>query len=224
MYPSLTTQPRSARLTSSCYVPRLSRCRGRTHIPALAYGPPHPGRNHPKWRHRAARAFGDYWPEHVAPGVCRQWVKIVEPGLIMDLGGPRMFEVSTIDDSPNTLVNELRKACRKGGLTSPDVENITTTLWVRMCSVVPPRSLWCSTRRLLRRPPWPLPRCLRSVYRRNCSGGPRSQRQDRRRLRREEPHIPCWAGSRVNNLLPARHPCWAPQRIRCSGRSCPPIG
>lgn len=39
-------------------------------------------------------------PEHVAPGVCRQWVKIVEPGLIMDLGGPRMFEVSTIDDSP----------------------------------------------------------------------------------------------------------------------------
>ncbi|MCM4186920.1 2-dehydropantoate 2-reductase [Cutibacterium acnes P10] len=66
-------------------------------------------------------------PEHVAPGVCRQWVKIVEPGLIMDLGGPRMFEVSTIDDSPNTLVNELREACRKGGLTSPDVENITTT-------------------------------------------------------------------------------------------------
>ena len=163
-------------------------------------------------------------PEHVAPGVCRQWVKIVEPGLIMDLGGPRMFEVSTIDDSPNTLVNELREACRKGGLTSPDVENITTTLWVKMCSVVPPRSLWCSTRRLLRRPPWPLPRCLRSVYRRNCSGGPRSQRQDRRRLRREEPHIPCWAGSRVNNLLPARHPCWTPQRIRCSGRSCPPIG
>ena len=76
-------------------------------------------------------------PEHVAPGVCRQWVKIVEPGLIMDLGGPRMFEVSTIDDSPNTLVNELREACRKGGLTSPDVENITTTLWVKMCSVVP---------------------------------------------------------------------------------------
>lgn len=55
----------------------------------------------------------------------------------MDLGGPRMFEVSTIDDSPNTLVNELREACRKGGLTSPDVENITTTLWVKMCSVVP---------------------------------------------------------------------------------------
>ena len=76
-------------------------------------------------------------PEHVAPGVCRQWVKIVEPGLIMDLGGPRMFEVSTIDDSPNPIIDQLREACREGGLTCPDVADITTTLWVKLGSVVP---------------------------------------------------------------------------------------
>lgn len=75
--------------------------------------------------------------EHVAPGVCREWVKIVEPGLIMDLGGPRMIEISTIDDSPNTIITELRDAFRKAGLTSPDVDDITTTLWRKMCSVVP---------------------------------------------------------------------------------------
>ena len=66
-------------------------------------------------------------PEHVAPGVCRQWVKIIEPGLIMDLGGPRMFEISTVDDSPNKIINELREACCRGGLVSPDVADITTT-------------------------------------------------------------------------------------------------
>ena len=76
-------------------------------------------------------------PEHVAPGVCRQWVKIIEPGLIMDLGGPRMFEISTVDDSPNKIINELREACCRGGLVSPDVADITTTLWMKMCSVVP---------------------------------------------------------------------------------------
>ncbi|WP_195839911.1 2-dehydropantoate 2-reductase [Cutibacterium porci] len=75
--------------------------------------------------------------EHVAPGVCREWVKIVEPGLIMDLGGPRMIEISTIDNSPNTIITELRDAFRKAGLTSPDVDDITTTLWRKMCSVVP---------------------------------------------------------------------------------------
>ncbi|MCP2378418.1 2-dehydropantoate 2-reductase [Cutibacterium modestum] len=76
-------------------------------------------------------------PEHVAPGVCRQWVKIIEPGLIMDLGGPRMFEISTVDDSPNKIITELREACCRGGLVSPDVADITTTLWMKMCSVVP---------------------------------------------------------------------------------------
>ncbi|WP_208542674.1 2-dehydropantoate 2-reductase [Cutibacterium modestum] len=76
-------------------------------------------------------------PEHVAPGVCRQWVKIIEPGLIMDLGGPRMFEISTVDDSPNKIITELREACCRSGLVSPDVADITTTLWMKMCSVVP---------------------------------------------------------------------------------------
>ncbi|MGK2350229.1 2-dehydropantoate 2-reductase [Cutibacterium sp. V947] len=75
--------------------------------------------------------------EHVAPGVCREWVKIVEPGLVMDLGGPRMLEVSTMDDSPHPIIDELRAACAKAGIVSPVIDDITTTLWVKMCSVVP---------------------------------------------------------------------------------------
>ncbi|WCC80725.1 2-dehydropantoate 2-reductase [Cutibacterium equinum] len=75
--------------------------------------------------------------EYVAPGVCREWVKIIEPGLIMDLGGPRMLEVSTMDDSPNPIIDQLRTACEKAGLVSPVIDDITTTLWVKMCSVVP---------------------------------------------------------------------------------------
>ncbi|MDO4411798.1 2-dehydropantoate 2-reductase [Cutibacterium sp.] len=75
--------------------------------------------------------------EHVAPGVCREWVKILEPGLIMDLGGPRMLEVSTMDDSPNPIIDEVRATCEKAGIVSPITDDITTTLWVKMCSVVP---------------------------------------------------------------------------------------
>ena len=75
--------------------------------------------------------------EHVAPGVCREWVKIVEPGLVMDLGGPRMLEVSTMDDSPNPIIDELRAAYETASIVSPVIADITTTLWVKMCSVVP---------------------------------------------------------------------------------------
>lgn len=48
-----------------------------------------------------------------------------------------MFEISTVDDSPNKIITELREACCRGGLVSPDVADITTTLWMKMCSVVP---------------------------------------------------------------------------------------
>ena len=54
--------------------------------------------------------------EHVAPGVCREWVKIVEPGLVMD---------------------QLRAAYETASIVSPVIADITTTLWVKMCSVVP---------------------------------------------------------------------------------------
>lgn len=75
--------------------------------------------------------------EHVAPGICREWVKIVEPGLVMDMGGPRSLHVGTHDDSPNALLDEFRTVARHAGIDCPDVDEITTALWVKACSVVP---------------------------------------------------------------------------------------
>ncbi|BDY02149.1 hypothetical protein TPCV302_15410 [Cutibacterium avidum] len=102
--------------------------------------------------------------EHVAPGVCREWVKIIEPGLIMDLGGPRMLEVSTMDDSPNPIIDELRAACETASIVSPRHRRHHHHAVGQDVFRRSPGSLWSRPRRRSGRSTQHLSRHLRPVY------------------------------------------------------------
>ena len=69
------------------------------------------------------------------PGVCREWVKIVEPGVVDDMGGPASIHIGMLDDTQNPIVDEIRSRFESVGVTCPPVDDITTELWFKAVNV-----------------------------------------------------------------------------------------
>lgn len=74
-------------------------------------------------------------PEHTAAGICREWVKIVEPGVIEDMGGPCSLLVGALDGSAHPHVDALRAALERAGVDSPRVDDVTTQIWAKALNV-----------------------------------------------------------------------------------------
>lgn len=75
--------------------------------------------------------------EHVAPGVCRVWSKIAEPGVIDLMGGPKSLVVGTWDDAVTPVLSDFRQALRQAGIATTDTTDIWTELWTKVIHVVP---------------------------------------------------------------------------------------
>lgn len=81
-----------------------------------------------------ARAVGR---DRVAPGVCRVWTRIAEPGVIDLMGGPQSLIVGTWTDAVTPALSALRQALRDAGVHTTDCSDIWTELWTKMIHVVP---------------------------------------------------------------------------------------
>ncbi|AMS04705.1 2-dehydropantoate 2-reductase [Acidipropionibacterium acidipropionici] len=75
--------------------------------------------------------------EHVAPGVCRVWSKIAEPGVIDLMGGPKSLVAGTWDDAVTPVLSAFRTALHEAGIATTDTTDIWTELWTKVIHVVP---------------------------------------------------------------------------------------
>lgn len=74
---------------------------------------------------------------HVAPGICRVWSKISEPGVIDLMGGPKSLIVGTWDDAVTPVLSQFRAALGDAGIATVGTTDIWTELWTKVIHVVP---------------------------------------------------------------------------------------
>ena len=63
-------------------------------------------------------------------------MKIVEPGVVDDMGGPASIHIGMLDDTQNPTVDEIRSRFESVGVTCPPVDDITTELQQASCAVI----------------------------------------------------------------------------------------